>query len=97
MFLSVTISFDNYRSLHPAFRDDQDDEADYEIEEQTSPWGKLYSNTAVTLHSNYSFNLNVSIFFISALKCCHYSYVLLSTTTYRNYLSIGTDRTLQTM
>lgn len=35
----VSISFENYKSLHPAFRDDDDDQdEEYEIEEQKSPW-----------------------------------------------------------
>lgn len=34
----VAISFENYRSPHPAFRDDEDDDADFEIDEQKTPW-----------------------------------------------------------
>lgn len=34
----VAISFENYKSLHPAFREDKDDEADYEVDERITAW-----------------------------------------------------------
>ena len=47
LFPSVTISFENYKSAHPAFRDDQDDDT-YDIEEQKSPWGKYRDRIGFT-------------------------------------------------
>lgn len=43
-FISVSVSFENYRALHPAYRDEEEDEIDPdEIESGKSRWGTSQS------------------------------------------------------
>jgi hypothetical protein len=60
LFVSVAISFENYRTVHPAYRDDEENEEESDEENEPSTgWGVYFISTFAE-RPNFKFQTTAS-------------------------------------
>lgn len=73
LLLAVSISFENYRAVHPAYRDDDEDDEEVdqdEVENRKSAWG---TSVFILFLSSYQSILHIIFLFlvwITSLRVC---------------------------